>query len=176
MMELTEPAAILMRGVVLAAGALIWVLVLVRFVGLRSFSKMTAFDFVATVAIGSLLASAATATGWSGLVQALIAIAALLAIQAGLAAWRKASPTARAIMGNTPALLMRDGEFIEDTMRRTRVARQDVLSKLRAANVRDLRDVRAVVLENTGDISVMHGGEIDPALLADLDTGVAEPG
>ncbi|QDH34502.1 YetF domain-containing protein [Porphyrobacter sp. YT40] len=176
MMELTDPAAILMRGVVLAAGALIWVLVLVRIVGLRSFSKMTAFDFVATVAIGSLLANAAAATGWSGLAQSLIAIAALLAVQAGLAAWRKASPAAREVMGNTPALLMRDGEFIEENLRRTRVARQDVLSKLRMANVHDLRDVRAVVLENTGDISVMHGGEIDPALLADLDTGVAEPG
>ena len=62
MIELTEPAASLVRGVVLAAGALFWVLVLVRIVGLRSFSKMTAFDFVATVAIGSLLASAAAAT------------------------------------------------------------------------------------------------------------------
>ncbi|HSJ78242.1 MAG TPA: DUF421 domain-containing protein, partial [Erythrobacter sp.] len=90
---------ILARGVLLTAGALLWVLLLVRVVGLRSFSKMTAFDFVATVATGSLLATAATATSWTGFAQVAIAILALMAVQASLSALRKASRTAREMLG-----------------------------------------------------------------------------
>lgn len=52
----------LLRSAVLSSIAIIWVIVVVRLVGLRAFSKMTAFDFVVTVAIGSLLAGASQAT------------------------------------------------------------------------------------------------------------------
>ena len=41
----------LLAGAVLAALALVWVVLLVRVVGLRSFSKMTSFDFVMTIAM-----------------------------------------------------------------------------------------------------------------------------
>lgn len=42
------------RGLVLTALALLWTILLVRVVGLRAFSKMTASDFLATIAAGSL--------------------------------------------------------------------------------------------------------------------------
>ena len=47
---------IIARGVLLAIAAIIWVVVLIRLNGLRSLSKMTNFDFVMTVALGSLVA------------------------------------------------------------------------------------------------------------------------
>jgi uncharacterized membrane protein YcaP (DUF421 family) len=156
---------VLVRGVVLTITALLWVLLVVRVVGLRSFSKMTAFDFVATIATGSLLATAATATRWPDFVQVGIAVLALMAVQAALAGLRKASGTARDLLGNTPILLMRDGRFLDDAMRSARVAREDVLAKIRGANVGSISAVRAVVLETTGDISVLHGGDPDQALL-----------
>jgi uncharacterized membrane protein YcaP (DUF421 family) len=165
MFDLPTEWDIIARGVGLTAAALLWVLLLVRIVGLRSFSKMTAFDFVATVATGSMLAAAAGATRWSDFIQVAIAVLALMAVQAGLAALRKASDTARDLLGNTPILLMRDGEFLDDAMRKSRVAREDVLAKMRSANVRDISDVRAVVLENTGDISVLHGEGLDQEML-----------
>lgn len=165
MFNLPDEWDVIVRGVVLTVAALLWVMLVVRVVGLRSFSKMTAFDFVATVATGSLLATAATATRWSDFVQFAVAVLALMAVQAGLAALRKTSNTAREVLSNTPILLMRDGEFLEDAMRKSRVARNDVLAKIRSANVRSISDVRAVVLETTGDISVLHGGMLDQDLL-----------
>ena len=166
MFELPVSLDILARSLLLTSAALLWVVALVRIVGLRAFSKMTAFDFVATVAIGSLLAAAATASSWSTFFQTGLAIAALLAVQALLAVLRRKSKRLRTIIGNTPVLLMENGEFCEEALDRTRVARQDVLSKIRAANALNLKDVRAVVLENTGDISVLHGGEVDEQLLS----------
>lgn len=62
-------------------------------------------------------------------------------------------------------MLMRDGRFLEDAMRETRVARDYLVAKLREANVLDLARVRAVVLETTGDISVLHGEKLEAGLL-----------
>ena len=52
----------IVRAGVLGAICLAFIILAVRLVGLRSFSKMTAFDFVITLATGSLLATATVAT------------------------------------------------------------------------------------------------------------------
>lgn len=166
MFELPISLDIVARSLLLTTTALLWVVALVRILGLRAFSKMTAFDFVATVATGSLLAAAATASSWSTFFQTGLAIAALLAVQAILAVLRRKSKRLRNIIGNTPVLLMENGEFCESALQLTRVAREDVLSKIRAANALHLSDVRAVVLENTGDISVLYGKEVDQKILS----------
>lgn len=57
---------LILRAVLLTTLAVMWMILLVRLNGLRSFSKMTNFYFVVTVAIGSLLASASQSTSWSG--------------------------------------------------------------------------------------------------------------
>lgn len=158
------------RGIILTVVALLWAIALVRLVGLRSFSKMTAFDFVATIAMGSLLGAAATADGWPRFGQPMIAMAALLAAQVALSWMRSRSGGIRRLLGNTPVLLMRDGVFCERALRQTRVAREDVLEKIRKANVLDIQHVRAVVLETTGDLSVLRGGEVDHSILKGVST------
>lgn len=142
-----------------------WVTFIVRVVGLRSFSKMTAFDFISTVATGSLLANAATAAEWQSFVQSCISIAAILGVQYALAWLRRKSAMARGLLENEPVLLMRDGKFLRKAMRETRVAESDVRAKMREANVLDPDRIRAVVLESTGDLSVLHGDRLDPSLL-----------
>ena len=71
-------------------------------------------------------------------------------------------------MQNAPVFLMRDGEFLEDALRATRVAKSDLVAKLREANVLDLKQVRAVVLETTGDVSVLHGDVLDEILVENV--------
>ncbi|MGN6376518.1 MAG: DUF421 domain-containing protein [Sphingomonas sp.] len=156
------------RGIVCAIVTLMWIISLTRVVGLRTFSKMTAFDFVITLATGSLLASAAMATQWTALVQAVAAIGAIIGVQVLLAKLRRASERAKQAMENEPLLLMRDGVFLEGALASSRVTRDDVMSKLRAANISDLSDVRAVVLETTGDITVLHGDRIEQSLIEGL--------
>nr|WP_240512275.1 YetF domain-containing protein [Pseudoruegeria sp. SK021] len=141
-----------------------WVIFLVRIVGLRSFSKMTNFDFVMTVAMGSLLAGASQSQQWTGFIQTLTAMTSLFALQYSVSMLRYWSPRLDDLVQNTPVLLMRDGRILHDALRATRVAEEDLMAKLREANVRDLSSVRAVVLETTGNISVLHGDRVDDAL------------
>ena len=156
---------VIARGVALSVLALLWIIVLVRFTGLRAFSKMTSFDFVATVATGSLLAGAAQATNLSGFMQASLAIAGLMAAQVLLQKVRHASSLAERAIQNEPVLLMENDRIDEGALAVTRVRRADLLAKLRESNVLDFAEVRAVVLETTGDISVLHGQALSDDML-----------
>lgn len=153
------------RALVLASIALAWVVIVVRVVGLRAFSKMTAFDFVVTVAVGSLLAGASQAKTWSGFCQASLAIAVVLGVQFVVALIRQKSALFAKTVQNSPVMLMRDGLVLDKALASTRVAREDLIAKLREANVMDLSEVRAVVLETTGDVSVLHGERLADVLL-----------
>ena len=156
---------VLARGFVLSGVALIWIILMVRIVGLNSFSKMTNFDFVTTIAFGSLLAGAAQASDWTAYFQTLVATACLFLFQFTLSYLRRRSETALHTIQNAPVYLMENGKICEEAMRVNRVSRSDLMEKLRESNVMRLSDVRAAVFETTGEVSVLCGDEVDDAML-----------
>lgn len=156
--------------VVISGAAMLGAIVgYVRIVGLRSFSKMSSFDFAVTVAMGSLLA--AVSLSGSSLADGVVAVGVLLGVQTAVAFGRVRFGLST-VVDNKAVLLMSGPTMLEDNMRRTRVTADDLRAKLRAANVRNYGEVRYVVLETTGDVSVVTGdGELDPDLLADVVDG-----
>ncbi|EEB85428.1 DUF421 domain-containing protein [Roseobacter sp. GAI101] len=152
-------------GLVLSTVGLVWIILLVRVFGLRSFSKMTNFDFVMTIAVGSLLAGVSQSTSWGSLVQSVTAITALFILQFTAAYLRQRSETFLTAIQNDPVMLLENGVICENALRTTRVSQGDLIAKLREANALEMSNVRAVVLETTGDISVLHGPEVDEIML-----------
>ncbi len=150
-----------------AAAAVIVVIALTRLNGLRSFAKMSAFDFALTIATGSVLASVILPSGSTPGVG-LAAIAGIFVVQRVVSVVRQRSTRVKHLADNAPLLLMDGPRILHDNLRAARVPESDVLAKLRAANVLSVETVRAVVLETTGDISVLHGPSSDP----DLDEGL----
>ncbi len=137
-----------------------------RVFGLRSFSKMSAFDFAMTVAIGSLFAGALSSPSPSLLLSA-VTLGGLFAGQKVIALGRQKA-WLRDAVDNDPILLMANGKPIENNLRFANVTDGDLTAKLREANVLHFGQVKAVVMESTGDISVLHGepdDEFNPALL-----------
>lgn len=140
-------------------GAYAGLMVFTRIGGLRSFSKMSSFDFAVTVAIGSVLAATILAAD-PPLARYLVALGLLYAAQLGLAWFRARSAIVARMVDNEPLLLMRGPEILHENLRTAKITESDLRSKLRGANVLSLDHVHAVVFETTGDVSVMHG---DPA-------------
>jgi uncharacterized membrane protein YcaP (DUF421 family) len=154
--------------VILAASVLAYAatVAFIRLAGLRSMSKMSSFDFIVTVGVGAILGS--TALGSRNLLHGVLAIAFLLGIQVSVA-WLRRNANFGKIVDNQPLLLMADGTFLEDHLSRARVTRSEVIAKMREANVLNFSQVKAVVLETTGDISVLHGeAELEPDLFTDV--------
>lgn len=149
-----------------AALAVAAVILMTRLNGLRTFSKMSGFDFAITVAMGSVLASAVMATAAANFWTNVGALAALVAAQGVISRVRERVPAFKSTIDNAPLLLMENGRILEENLVKGQITRGDLIGKLREANALKLSEVRAVVLEDTGDVSVLHGGEeIDTALL-----------
>lgn len=154
-----------------AAGIYISVILYTRLSGLRSFSKMSSFDFTMTVAVGSLIATTVL-TEDPPLVQAIIALGALYILQISVAKIRGVYPVVSKLVDNQPTLLMRGRNMLDENLKETKVTPDDIRAKLREANVTDIDQVKAVVMETTGDISVLHSKEtsksLDDYLLKDV--------
>lgn len=149
-----------------AAGAYLGTIVLIRLNGIHSLARMTGYDFVTTVALGAIVGRTATASGLS-LAEGLLAITALFALQQLVSRLRRRANVHR-VIHNLPLLLYLDGDYLEDNLRRARVSRDDVVTGMRRSGHGDLEGVAAVVIESTGDLSVLPrlaDGGVDERLL-----------
>ena len=137
------------------------VIVFVRISGLRTFAKMSSFDFASTVAMGSILASVVINNDTS-ILKGAVALGTIMLFQQLFSGLKFRSSAIENLTQNSPTLLMDGQEFLIDNMRRTGVNRADIIAKLREANVIAMSEVKAVILETTGDISVLHGDASTP--------------
>ena len=140
-----------------ASGIYLAVILFTRLAGKRSFSKISSFDFAMTVAIGSLIA-ATTLSPSTSLLQGIAGVASIYLLQIG-AAFLRRFDFFQNLIDNTPLLLMDGKDILEENLRKARVTKKDLKSKLREANVIRLEQVKAVVFETTGDITVMHSDD-----------------
>lgn len=157
-----------LMSLVSLVGIYLTLVVLVRLMGLRSFSKISGFDFPITVAIGSALATVVL-TKDPPLLLGVCGVAMLFAVQMLVAWLRVRSPWMCGAIDNEPLLLMNGPEVLHDNLRKVQLTEADLRAKLREANVLTLGQVRAVVMESTGDVTVLHGEEggveLEPWLL-----------
>jgi uncharacterized membrane protein YcaP (DUF421 family) len=163
---LTSGGAAVLRVVLSALLAYVGTVVALRTFGKRSIAKLSAFDFVVTVALGSALASIVLARD-TPIVEGLVGIATLLALQRAVAFGTSRSHLVRRVAKSRPRLLVRRGRVLEDALRAERVGVDEVRSALRREGIGELRSVAAVVLETDGTLSVIREAA-DDTTLADV--------
>lgn len=171
-MEILDPVSLKTVGQMCIAAILIYlyIMFITRVAGKRTFAKMTSFDFAVTIAMGSILADAVNKP-LSSLFPAFISLALLAGLQVLFSKILSSSDKAQKVLTNTPILLMKDGEIFEENLRKALVSRADLMGKLREANVLQLSQVKAVIFETTGDVSVLHAKddiEIDSVIMEDV--------
>ncbi|MCM5704195.1 DUF421 domain-containing protein [Larsenimonas salina] len=128
--------------------------VLLRLSGKRTLSKWNAFDFVATIALGSTLATALTSSDVS-LVQGITAFLVIIGLQFTMTFTSVRSTWFKNLIKSTPTLLLHEGRYLEGALQRERVAEAEVRAAIRAKGVADVDQVYAVVLETDGSFSVI---------------------
>ena len=129
--------------------------VFLRISGKRTLAKLNAFDLVVTVALGSTLASIITSDRLP-LLNGILALAMLILLQYAVAWANVRAGWLRRVTRSDPTLLFYRGAFLTDALRRSRVARDEVLSAMRGAGVVRPGEVGAVVLEADGSLSVVR--------------------
>ena len=158
--DLGSLIGVVVSGLVIYAALMLFT----RLVGLRSFSKMSGFDFAITVALGSVIASTLL-NDKPPLVTGIVGLAVLYGIQYTIARLRRSWPAFARLIDNEPLLLMAGERILDDHLTMARVTRDDLRAKLRLAGVTDPSQVLAVVMETTGDVAVVERREsVDPDL------------
>lgn len=155
---------------VLTVGALAYVglILILRISGKRTLSKMNAFDFVVTVALGSTLATVLLNADVS-LAEGVAAFA-LLAVLQFIVSWSTLRWAAlKHLVTAEPRMLVWQGEYLRTAMRQERVRENEILAQVRQAGLGSVREAAAVVLETDGSISVVTtAAEADASALHEM--------
>lgn len=156
----------------LHAGATLGAIILFsRLQGLRTFAKMSGFDFAVTVSFGSILAASVTQPDMPVLVP-IAGTASLFVIAMLLAQVRARFDAVDKTLENAPLLVMRGRDVLEENLLKADMTREDLWAKLRQANAVDLDNVFAVVVERNGAVSVLHDDGVQSAMSDELMVGV----
>ncbi len=158
----------LWRIVVSAPVVYLLVILYIRVMGKRTTSRMNSFDWIVTVAMGSLVASTIVKKEIS-ILEGALAIFLLLLFQFMLTKAMVYSPKLRKVVRSTPQLLVYNGEYLKDNMRIERIVKNEILSAIRHKGIQNIKEVHAVVLETDATFSIIKKTEDNaPYTLADV--------
>ncbi|MDO5736278.1 MAG: DUF421 domain-containing protein [Propionibacteriaceae bacterium] len=155
-------------AVVVATSVLYWMFVImVRLIGQRALARMSSTDLATIIVLGAVIGRASL--GYTPtLVAGVLAIITLFTMQAMAGGIRRLVKTAWPL-NNPPILLMAGMEFIDENLRRTHLDEEELWPKLREAGIRHRSEVACVILEPTGEISVLRRGiPLDRSLMLDV--------
>lgn len=152
--------AVVISAVVLYAAFIL----LSRVLGQRVLANLSGFDLLVVIVFGAVIGRAILGH-FATLAAGLLALVTLLAMEAIIGKVTQHRFVER-MVNNRPVLLMAGDQFVAEEMQRCHTTVAQVRSKLRQAGVRRHEEVAAVILEPTGDLSVLKCGEtIDKEML-----------
>lgn len=137
-------------------------IVLLRISGKRTLSKWNSFDFVVTIALGSILASALLSDS-TGFTQAMVAISILALLQFTITWIAVRSGAIQALIKSEPSLLLFKGKMNHSVLKKQRVAEGEVLAAIRLNGNSSVDSIDAVILETDGSFSVVENIDINNA-------------
>ncbi|MFC0201979.1 DUF421 domain-containing protein [Paracoccus rhizosphaerae] len=142
------------RTLFVGFAAYVVLIAMLRVSGKRTLSKMNAFDLVVTVALGSTLATVLLNQSIP-LAEGVAALALLIFLQYAITWSSVRSPRFQALIKAEPTLLVHNGQYLDDALRRQRVTRDEIGAAIRANGQADMSNVAQVVLETDGSLSVI---------------------
>lgn len=147
-----------------AIGIYLVFLLLVRIFGARVLSGLTGFDIVVGVMLGSV-AGRVIIGHPPTLAAGIIGLITLLCCEAVFGLFRNNIRLHR-VLNARPTVVLAHGQPQEDLMRRTHITYDEITSCVRKAGLSNLRQVRCVVLEPSGALSVLgYNDTLDPDVL-----------
>jgi uncharacterized membrane protein YcaP (DUF421 family) len=131
-----------------------FLLLTVRVLSRRPGAQLTFFEFVLIFLIGGviILSTVGNDRSVTNCTTAVIAVA----LMHRMVSWIKShSPRLGRIIDGTPLVLLKDGEWQEEIMRRMRIDAEDVMAAARTKGVGSIHEVRYAILERNGGISII---------------------
>jgi uncharacterized membrane protein YcaP (DUF421 family) len=133
----------------------LFLLIVLRAVGKRELSQLTALDLVILIVMGDLIQQGLTLEDMS-MTGAMLAVTpmVLLSVLSGAIAVRW--PRAGRVLEGVPVVVVHRGAVVEEALRNERLDLADLYEAARTEGIDDLRDVEWCVLEADGHLSFLR--------------------
>jgi uncharacterized membrane protein YcaP (DUF421 family) len=161
-MDLQELAMTAVRAV----GVYVLMLVVIRALGKRTVGNFSAFDLLVALMLGEIVDE--VIYGDVRFIQGTVAIVAIGALAYADSLLSYFDRGTQAVLEGKPTIVVHNGEFDRQGMRRERMNEKDVLSHLRSQGIHDMREVHLAVVENDGSVSVLKHPWAEAAQKADV--------
>ena len=137
-----------------AAFGYLFLVLVVRTVGRRPGKQLTPFEFVLIFYLGGLMLTAVVRDEAS-LTSAFCQILAIALTHYAIVFARSRSSRLAQLVDGTPLTLLEGGFWRAATMKRMRVADDDVMEMARGQGLRSLEQIDMAVLERNGQITIL---------------------
>jgi uncharacterized membrane protein YcaP (DUF421 family) len=149
-----------MQTVLRAAVMFAFIWLVMRAIGRKELSGMSAFELVLLIVMGDLIQQGVTQQD-NSMTAAMLAVATMSLLVVGTSyvsfRWRRLAPIAEGIS----VIIVRNGRLQRQTLRIERLTQEEVEDAARQQGIGDLRDVAVGILESDGTFSFVKARESD---------------
>ena len=129
-----------------------FVVFVMRVIGRRELSSLSAVDLVLLIVLGDAIQQGLTQDDYS-VTGAVIAVSTIAAVQVGSSYLSFRSKRARKVIEGEPIVVIRDGKLIEGNLKRERLTDDEVAEEMRVQQIGTFDEVQWAILETNGQIS-----------------------
>lgn len=142
-------------------------LVVVRFLGKQQMAELTFFDYVVGITIGSFASTISVQVN-QNTTATLAGMAVWTILPILLACLSVHNVWFRKVVEGEPIIVIANGKIMENNLRKTRIAIDDLLSMLRTQGVFFVADVEFALFEPNGNLSIQKKAGKQPITPSDL--------
>ena len=144
----------LLRSALSAAGIYLVIVAAIRVFGEKALAKMSGYDMIVTVALGSVVA-ALPLTRSVSIADAIAAAITFLGLQQVMRYFQARFHRVHTLVRERPRLLLWNGRLLDDRMLESDISADEVRAAVRRSGILSLKQVRAAILENDGEWSII---------------------
>src|SRR3954471_5759960 len=122
---------------------------LMRVIGRRELSSLSAVDLVLLIVLGDAIQQGLTQDDYS-VTGAVIAVSTIAALQVGTSYLSFRSQRARKVLEGNPIVIIQDGKLLQDNLRRERMTPDEVAEEMPMQQIASFDEVQWAIVENNG--------------------------
>lgn len=134
---------------------------MMKLMGKRQIGEMQLSELVTTVLLSELAVLPVTDTDIP-LLHGILPLLMISSIEVIVSFISRKSKKFRIFLNGNPITLYENGKFIEPNLTKARVSTEDIEAQVRINGFEDMKDIKTVILERTGKMSVLPQNDQQP--------------
>ena len=143
----------ILKIIITSAVSLLVLFLLTKLMGSKQVSQLNMFDYIVGISIGSIAAEMATELDTP--INSLTAMIVYGLIAAAVSLISQKSVGARKVLTGKPLILLNNGKFNRENMKKTRMDLNDFLMQCRSQGYFDISQIQTAVMEFNGSLSIL---------------------